>query len=75
MAWLKTIDGDLVNLDSGVWVGIYKEEISKETHVKVYTPGGPGTGACYGTKEEIEQYMKDFEEGLLNADEIIIDPS
>ena len=72
MAWLKTIDGDLVNLDSGVKVYI---ENNSNPYVSVAAPNGFITGACYGTKEEIEQYMKDFEECLLNADEIIIDPS
>jgi len=74
MAWLKTIDGDLVNLDSGVKVCI--NDGYPDAYVSVIASnGGYIAEACNGTKEENRQYMKDFEEGLLNADEIIIDPS
>jgi hypothetical protein len=73
MAWLKTIDGDLVNLDSGVRIGIYEEAI--DPYVRIYTPGGPGTGACYGTESENREYMKGLEIQLRDSGETIIDPS
>ena len=71
MAWLKTIDGDLINLDSGVKV--YLDDDFSDYPVRLCSPKGIITYVCSGTKEENEQYMKDFEDGLLNADEIIID--
>jgi len=76
MAWLKTIDGDLINLDSGVCVvrkwdtpdGIIGvEQLSKSTN--------SGIVACNGNALENSQYMKDFEQGLRDAGETIIDPS
>jgi len=70
MAWSKTIDGDLLNLDSGVYISMYSGEVrichlnNNETFIT----------ACSGEPFENRKYMSDFEKGLIDSGEIIIEP-
>ena len=71
MAWLKTIDGELVNLDSGIMVG----RTSGEVRVCSLSNSETYTTACAGNTHENREYMKGLEIQLRDSGETIIDPS
>ena len=73
MAWLKTIDGDLINLNNGMTVIHDRCEIDPDVRIKM--PGERELIACSGDYCENKEYMNKFEAQLKQAGEIIIDPS
>ena len=76
MAWLKTIDGDFINLDSGVCVVRNWDTPNGIVGVEMLSKSSnSGIVACNGNEKENSQYMEAFEDLLDAEDEIIIDPS
>ena len=74
MVWLKTEDGDLVNLDSGVAVELVIPQLGSEDFYKVFITGHEATLACQGYESECRDYIMYLEQDLTEQGHTIINP-
>ena len=70
--WMKTIDGDFINLETGMVVGIVETVSDYEVHIHKGSKVNDPICACCGSHRECFDYIKKFEYEL-KAHTIIIE--